>query len=569
MKALFLRTMHCPGLSKVQAHRCLCNTIPTIHLRNITDSTTAATTIKSTTTRNREDLRPRHRPFFSSSTVSFAAESPPPTSPLSASASSVVNIDRLSDKEEENSQIDDDASSQDSEQQRPTSPVQSSAAVTTVPPQKQHQRVWMPNSSVEPLYWNDDIVSRSSIDDDDDLHLYGGQKDSGPSLPSGGSRHHNNSNHQQRRQTKHSQLETLLERIERQEVDGGRMRAKQYGVLHEDPTVDMRLLVENYTVASLASALRDREEMLQMASQLAKDGEFELLQRFLEDSHPDVVLEKRRNLRRLDLSKPLNTASLETIRKGLMRMPRRVTTAHSKRAGVVIALVHVDGVPSILLEKRSPHLRAHPDEVCLPGGMVCEMNDSTIVETCLREMKEEVGGFDFEYHTGVATAGGGGSGSGRGGVSVLGILRCNWGEVHHLVGVAVTPVVCFFNQDLDSVDLKPNPNEVAEVFTGKNTYVCFLGDEKSVFSCRTSCSNLTSHLLFTYQTNFRLTVPLESLLDKSQWIYKDDHAPIFVGGPYVIFGLTGYILERFWRDILLPFHSSSTDQHHSFPTSRR
>mmetsp|Transcript_11345 Transcript_11345/g.27009 ORF Transcript_11345/g.27009 Transcript_11345/m.27009 type:complete len:530 (-) Transcript_11345:1083-2672(-) len=529
MKALFLRTMHCPGLSKVQAHRCLCNTIPTIHLRNITDSTTAATTIKSTTTRNREDLRPRHRPFFSSSTVSFAAESPPPTSPLSASASSVVNIDRLSDKEEENSQIDDDASSQDSEQQRPTSPVQSSAAVTTVPPQKQHQRVWMPNSSVEPLYWNDDIVSRSSIDDDDDLHLYGGQKDSGPSLPSGGSRHHNNSNHQQRRQTKHSQLETLLERIERQEVDGGRMRAKQYGVLHEDPTVDMRLLVENYTVASLASALRDREEMLQMASQLAKDGEFELLQRFLEDSHPDVVLEKRRNLRRLDLSKPLNTASLETIRKGLMRMPRRVTTAHSKRAGVVIALVHVDGVPSILLEKRSPHLRAHPDEVCLPGGMVCEMNDSTIVETCLREMKEEVGGFDFEYHTGVATAGGGGSGSGRGGVSVLGILRCNWGEVHHLVGVAVTPVVCFFNQDLDSVDLKPNPNEVAEVFT----------------------------------------VPLESLLDKSQWIYKDDHAPIFVGGPYVIFGLTGYILERFWRDILLPFHSSSTDQHHSFPTSRR
>lgn len=57
-----------------------------------------------------------------------------------------------------------------------------------------------------------------------------------------------------------------------------------------------------------------------------------------------------------------------------------------------------------------------------------------------------------------------------------------------MVGVAVTPVVCFLGQDLAGVDLKPNPDEVAEVFT----------------------------------------VPLHSLLDKSQWLYKEDHAPIFV-----------------------------------------
>jgi hypothetical protein len=66
--------------------------------------------------------------------------------------------------------------------------------------------------------------------------------------------------------------------------------------------------------------------------------------------------------------------------------------------------------------------------------------------------------------------------------------------VHHLVGVAVTPVVCFFNQDLADIDLKPNADEVAEVFT----------------------------------------IPLHRLMDKQQWIYKDDHAPIFVGGPYVM-----------------------------------
>ena len=188
---------------------------------NLTTSTTTANTINSLPTKNRVDPQTRHRQFSSSTTASSSSVAPRP-------------------QEEEEDHVE---SPQDFKQQRPSIPVQSSAAVTYVPPQKQHQRVWMPNSSVEPLYWNDDIVSRSSIDDDNDLYLYG-QSDNGLTLPGGGSRHdnsnsnsNNNSYNQQRRQTKHSQLESLLERIERQEVDGGRMRARQYGVLHEDPTV--------------------------------------------------------------------------------------------------------------------------------------------------------------------------------------------------------------------------------------------------------------------------------------------------------------------------------------------
>lgn len=349
-----------------------------------------------------------------------------------------------------------------------TSPTElQSAAVSSVEENLEHQRIWRPKDKLtaDPLYWSKNVVQSSQ------------------------SNPHN--------------LISLLDRIEKQELDGGRMRAKQNGVLHEDPAVDMRLLIENYTVNSLASALRDREEMLQMASQLAANNDFETLKEFLHDCHPDVVLERRHRLRRLSLQKPLDLRSLETIRKGLMRMPRQVTTAYSKRAGVVIAIVHVDGVPSVLLEKRSASLRAHPDEVCLPGGMVCGRADRTIVETCLREMKEEIGGFDFEHH----------------GVSVLGILRCNWGEVHHLVGVAVTPVVCSFSQDLADVDLIPNPDEVAEIFT----------------------------------------IPLASLMDKKLWVYKDDHAPIFVGGPYAIWGLTGYILDRFVKDILQPFSSRHSE----------
>ena len=96
-----------------------------------------------------------------------------------------------------------------------------------------------------------------------------------------------------------------------------------------------------------------------------------------------------------------------------MRMPRRVTQAHSKRAGVVIALCHVEGVPSIILERRAETLRAHPDEICLPGGMVCSVADKTIVETCLREFDEEIPNLVYDA-------------DGNSSISVLGVLRCNW-----------------------------------------------------------------------------------------------------------------------------------------------
>lgn len=157
-----------------------------------------------------------------------------------------------------------------------------SAAVPEVPCDKTHQRIWLPHSAVEPLYWSDAVREERSKP----------------------SRHN---------------LMSLLDRIEEQEFEGGRMRDRQYGVLHEDPAVDMRLLTENYTVHSLASALRDREEMLQFASQLAAEGDFKTLAVYLRDCHPNVVLEKRQQRRRLDLQKPLTATSLETIRKGLMR----------------------------------------------------------------------------------------------------------------------------------------------------------------------------------------------------------------------------------------------------------
>lgn len=291
----------------------------------------------------------------------------------------------------------------------------------------------------------------------------------------------------------------------------GKMRQSLLGVLHSDPATDIEMLVDNYTVKAVASALRDREDALQHAAELAADNRVDELKAFLQIYHPKYVLERRQNQNQTlmesredgksatlfedDPVTALHTdASRQVLRRTLMRMPRTVSTAHTKRAAVCLALCLSNGVPSILLEKRAKHLRTHPDEVCLPGGMVCDVQDKTIVATSIREMKEEIRGLD------------------KLSIEVLGILRLNWSEVHHLSGVAVTPVVCYLGEL--PVTLSPQPNEVAEIFT----------------------------------------VPLSSLLDPSLWVYKEGLAPIFVGGPHVTWGLTGYILERFGKYVLRPLH---------------
>lgn len=219
------------------------------------------------------------------------------------------------------------------------------------------------------------------------------------------------------------------------------MQASQLGVLREDPHEDMRLLLENYTgqfisylqhrygytierfinltnfvkynpAAALASALRDREDTLQLCAELCSQNRLDELSKVLRPYEPRFINQRRHSKGKvLDFSKGgFAHDNIELLRKGLNRMPRRVGTAHSKRAGVVLPLCNVDGKPCILFEKRSRNLRAHADEVCLPGGMVSDEVDKSIVQTCLREMEEEIG-----IQPSAAT--------------VLGVLRCNWGEV--------------------------------------------------------------------------------------------------------------------------------------------
>jgi len=283
--------------------------------------------------------------------------------------------------------------------------------------------------------------------------------------------------------------DAIVRRVSFEESKGQR-HERQLGVLREDPSEDMRELMYNYTVPALASALRDREETLQYCAGLLASGQLSQLQQVLKPFEPRFVELRRYKNKHLDVSKGWDYVALELLRKGLARMSRQITHAHQKRAGVVLPLCNVDGVACIVFSKRSSHMRSHPNQVCLPGGMVSIGDDKSIVVTCLREMEEEIG---LPQHS----------------VTVLGTLRCNWAEIARMTGMAVTPVVGFVG-DLDDSKLVLNYDEVAECFT----------------------------------------VPISTLLNKSQWIHREDCAPIFIGGPYMIWGLTGYFVDRFIKDIL-------------------
>jgi nudix motif 8 len=242
-------------------------------------------------------------------------------------------------------------------------------------------------------------------------------------------------------------------------------------------------LVTNYTAPALAGALRDREETLRLASQLLNQGNMDDLRALLDpyrqfagaaaepNPAPATVVER-----------------LQLIRKVLQRVPRSVSRAAVSRASVIIPLCHVNGEPAVFLTKRSDNVGKHKREVCFPGGMVDEA-DSSILDTCLRELEEEVG-IDPNK------------------VDVLGILRCDWGEVEKITGISVTPVVGYIG-------------EMSELQYSLNSEVdqCF-------------------------------TVTFNQLHQPENWVhrYRDGvecDTPVFSGGKHLVWGLTAYFLSHF------------------------
>ena len=270
------------------------------------------------------------------------------------------------------------------------------------------------------------------------------------------------------------------------------------GVFRRSEKDDIKLLVENFTAPALARALRDRESTLQHAAMLSETHQYKELSTLLYPFLKTSVEKRRLKNHSLDLSTGFTRQQIVIIQRYLHRMPRNVFSAAERRASVVIPLCNVNGVASILFERRSANVRTHKLQVCFPGGMLEEGVDSTIIQTSLRETEEEIG-IPKEK------------------IEVLGILRCKWHEVANMAGIAVTPVVGFIGE-LNDLKLSPNLDEVDSVFT----------------------------------------VPLTVLLDEKMWMHDDAAgAGVFTGGPHRIWGLTAYLLEIFLRDVIQKCHSTA------------
>lgn len=120
-----------------------------------------------------------------------------------------------------------------------------------------------------------------------------------------------------------------------------------------------------------------------------------------------------------------------------LRLEDLVSREAWKMAAVLVPVVAHEPEATVLLTLRTAHLSAHSGQIAFPGGKV-EPDDTTPVETALREASEEIG-------------------LSRDLVTPLGLL-----DLHNTgTGFRIIPVLALVDP---SFTPKPDPDEVADVF---------------------------------------------------------------------------------------------------------
>ncbi len=125
------------------------------------------------------------------------------------------------------------------------------------------------------------------------------------------------------------------------------------------------------------------------------------------------------------------------LEDALSRRTPREEPGPGRRAAVLAVLYEQDGVPHILLTKRSDDLPSHPGQISLPGGVI-EDDDASPRDAALRETEEEVG-------------------IPRGALRVIGVLD----DVHTMASnFVIRPFVAVLGQPMAAV---PSDAEVARI----------------------------------------------------------------------------------------------------------
>lgn len=199
-----------------------------------------------------------------------------------------------------------------------------------------------------------------------------------------------------------------------------------------------------------------------------------------------------------DSSRIQNT--LKNRVRGIMGQAPQVRTA------VLVPLVEeADGSLSVLFTKRAMTLRRQPGEISFPGGH-CEAADSSDKETALRETREELGvlASDITY------------------LGPLDVLVAWSGLiVYPHVGMVPHP-----NR------LKPNPNEVGEVFTVPLTDLLQITPEIHQVGLRVAPPENFPYEKIPNGKNYR-------------WRTTETNQYFYQAGGEIIWGLTARILANF------------------------
>ncbi len=108
-----------------------------------------------------------------------------------------------------------------------------------------------------------------------------------------------------------------------------------------------------------------------------------------------------------------------------------------RTAAVLIPVIEREGAASILFTQRSEHLPVHPGQISFPGGRK-DTGDANVVETALREAREEIG-LDPEF------------------VETVGFLD----DYLTSTGYRISPLVAIIRE---GYSITPDRSEVADIF---------------------------------------------------------------------------------------------------------
>ena len=200
---------------------------------------------------------------------------------------------------------------------------------------------------------------------------------------------------------------------------------------------------------------------------------------------------------------------LESLRG---RIPNILDHERAFKNAVMLPLVEFEGQTCILFEKRAPHMKLQPGEICFPGGGV-EDYDSGKAVAAIRETCEELG------------------------------LEAEDIDLIAPLDIMVSPfnliIYPYVGRIKDCTRIKPNPDEVETVF-----YVPlhFLLDYNPIFT------------RMAVRMDAPEDYPFELIPQGKDYPFRDATYPVhfFIWGEHVIWGMTARILNHFLNLLKTP-----------------